>query len=305
MQEERNVLPGLTLLIGLGALEVLLLRIAGPPPGHFGVLVDLVNPMTEPLEGMLAALALATEALAGYLLLALALRTLTHLPGFAGQVANRAERMLTIPAVRRGFDALLGGALIAHLALAPTSAGSETDTVPALPPTVATVAASIEHNRWMDPVGPAVPEGKATKATASRVALPPIPLPIWLGGNLTLQSTPSTARPPDLTARQGSGAPEGQHTIEPGDTLWSIAAGYLPAGARVAGNIASYWRRIYAVNRDAIGSDPDHIHPGVTLSVPPYRTPTAPPLSSGSAHPTAPVWPRPGGSAEDPSDALP
>ena len=143
MKDRREVLTGLALLVGVGALEALLLRIAGPPSSHLRVLADLANPMAEPLEGTLAAFALAAEGIAGYLVLALALRTSAHLPGVVGQAANHVERLLTVPAVRRGIDALLGGALIAQLAFAPVSTGTGIGTAQPLPPAVATADAIV------------------------------------------------------------------------------------------------------------------------------------------------------------------
>jgi LysM repeat protein len=323
--------------MGIGVLEALLLRITGPPPTHLHVLADLASPMAEPLEGMLAALALAAEALAAYLVLALALRTLTHLPGFAGQVANTAERTLTVPAVRRGLDGLLGAALVAQLALAPASTGTGIGTVQALP-RAATAVASTEDSPRMGRPPRTAPQSKAANASAAEIAASSIPLPIWLSADPALGRGPSPARPRDLAPHQGSldasqtatpvppaagtggpprqGTAEGpdpqrtgpaatHHTIEPGDTLWSIAAGQLPIAARTEANIAGYWRQIYGANRGAIGSDPDRIHPGTALSVPPYPTSQTPPPSSGSAPATGPEWPRPGGLAGDLPDPLP
>jgi hypothetical protein len=320
MKDNREALAGLALLVWLGALEALLLRIAGPPSCHLRVLADLANPMAEPLEGTLAALALAAEGIAGYLVLALALRTSSHLPGLVGQTASHAERLLTVPAVRRGIDALLGGALIAQLVLAPVSAGARIGTAQPSPPAVATADAIT----WHSPRGGPIPLPRASLtssengASASTVA-PPIPLPIWLGGAPTRDSAPSRSRPRDLTAGHssrivaqratsappspGTGSPapakttgelspatdpvKAHHTIEPGDTLWSIAAAHLAADARMAANIVSYWHRIYGANRGVIGPDPNRIQPGVTLSVPRYPT-SAPPANSSWAHTSAP-----------------
>jgi nucleoid-associated protein YgaU len=50
------------------------------------------------------------------------------------------------------------------------------------------------------------------------------------------------------------------HIVQPGDTLWDIAATTLGSGAE--------WRRIHALNRALIGADPDLIHPGQPLRVP-------------------------------------
>lgn len=53
-----------------------------------------------------------------------------------------------------------------------------------------------------------------------------------------------------------------------GDTLWSIAAAHLPAGADIH-DIDRGWRALYASNRSLIGSDPDLITPGSRLRLPP------------------------------------
>ena len=53
-------------------------------------------------------------------------------------------------------------------------------------------------------------------------------------------------------------------TVRAGDSLWSIAAARLGPGADVS-EIDAAWRELYAANRDAIGSDPDLIRPGLTL----------------------------------------
>ncbi len=57
-------------------------------------------------------------------------------------------------------------------------------------------------------------------------------------------------------------------TVQPGDCLWSIAARRLAPAATNA-EIDRTWRAIWAVNRDAIGADPDLIHPGLILVVGP------------------------------------
>ena len=58
-----------------------------------------------------------------------------------------------------------------------------------------------------------------------------------------------------------------QVVVLPGDSLWSIAADTLPAGASDA-RVAERWPRIYALNRAAIGPDPDLIQPAQRLALP-------------------------------------
>jgi nucleoid-associated protein YgaU len=57
-------------------------------------------------------------------------------------------------------------------------------------------------------------------------------------------------------------------TVQPGDTLWSVAAHDLPADATDP-EINARWHAIYAANRRAIGPDPDLLHPGQQLRLPP------------------------------------
>ncbi|KQW48469.1 hypothetical protein ASC77_06845 [Nocardioides sp. Root1257] len=54
--------------------------------------------------------------------------------------------------------------------------------------------------------------------------------------------------------------------VAPGDSLWAIAARTLGPGAS-DGDIDALWRRLYDLNRDAIGPDPDVIHPAQRLEV--------------------------------------
>ncbi len=58
------------------------------------------------------------------------------------------------------------------------------------------------------------------------------------------------------------------YRVESGDCLWSIAARVLGTGTRDA-DIDRGWRSIYDANRSAIGTDPNLIHPGLTLVIPP------------------------------------
>jgi LysM domain len=55
--------------------------------------------------------------------------------------------------------------------------------------------------------------------------------------------------------------------VQAGDSLWSIAAELLPAGAD-DGRICADWHRLYRLNRNRIGADPDLILPGTVLEVP-------------------------------------
>lgn len=55
--------------------------------------------------------------------------------------------------------------------------------------------------------------------------------------------------------------------VRPGDSLWSIAADRLGAGAGVA-DVARACEHWYAANRDVVGPDPDVLQPGQRLVAP-------------------------------------
>ena len=55
--------------------------------------------------------------------------------------------------------------------------------------------------------------------------------------------------------------------VQPGDTLWAIAARRLPAHADAA-QITAAWQRLHTANRAVIGPDPDLIRSGQRLRLP-------------------------------------
>lgn len=67
--------------------------------------------------------------------------------------------------------------------------------------------------------------------------------------------------------------PVEQHVVETGDCLWSIARHRLGAAATNTA-VDAGWRAIYAANRAAVGDDPNLIHPGLVLTLPPITPPT-------------------------------
>lgn len=73
---------------------------------------------------------------------------------------------------------------------------------------------------------------------------------------------------PGPTDTPAVGAAAATVTVQPGDCLWSIAADRLGPTATNAA-IDTAWRAIWASNRDAIGADPNLIHPGLVLVVSP------------------------------------
>jgi len=155
---------------GLGLLELALARLAGPPGRQVEVLRQLGEGATDPVAPLLALLALGAEGLAAYLLVVLGLRLLALLPGALGRLAAGAALRVTPVAVRRALDLVIGGALLAHVTLAPLPARAS-----AAPPPLAVASTAA--------------------ASAGRS---PAPLPPWLGD-----------RPPPGAGRAGSSAGRG------------------------------------------------------------------------------------------------
>ena len=222
---------------GLLLIERWLVAVMDTPMAQLRTLRELGPGPTDPVTPLLALLALLAEVAVGYVLVVVALRTLSQLPGWTGRLAGRITFLLSPDLVRRLLDLLVGGTLIAQVTLtalpgvspSPRPGGVQAVTAPRL--------ASV------GPIGPA-----EARPSSRRLAAP---LPPWLGG--------------------GPSSPAPRHTVEPGDTLWGIAATHLGRSERSSRNVHRYWQRIYRANRQVIGADPDLIRPGARLDVPPFR----------------------------------
>jgi nucleoid-associated protein YgaU len=291
-------LPGWGLAIGLALGQVGVLRLLGPVPDQLRTLGALGDPTLEPVAGVLAILAMGVELVAGYLLVVLSLRALACLPGAVGRLASGGARSLTVPAVRRALDGLLGGVLLAQATLAPAAAHAQggprgaapsgatpvtraaagmggagaapTSTAPAppwiLPGTGPSWTTGPATTTWSSSPAPTTPaRGRRAPTTVAPAATAP-----GLAGAGDLPTGPegSTGVTPPAAGARPSGR---RSTIRPGDTLWGIAADQLPAASRSAARIDRYWRQVYAANRAAVGADPDLIHPGTRLVIPAYR----------------------------------
>jgi hypothetical protein len=178
-------------------------------------------------------------ALAGYLAVAVSLISLAHVSQACG-MARTSLRGVAPAGLRRLVDATISvgvaGAIIGSAAASPAGATTTMHSVSRAP----TVAGS----------------------------------PFDWPGLSTLAAPPATHRAPPAAHRPSAGAMGSGHrhahgfvVVEPGDTLWTIAARRLGAGAPAAA-ITTAWHAWYAANRSTIGPDPGLIRPGQRLVAP-------------------------------------
>ena len=108
-------------------------------------------------------------------------------------------------------------------------------------------------------LGPALPAHAAQSSSGgSRPAMAPATISLdW----------PAVPAPEAVPAPQAV-API---VVQPGDTLWDLAARALNAAGRAptAAQIAATWPRWWSANRAVVGDNPDLLRPGTPLTAPP------------------------------------
>lgn len=195
-----------------------------------------------------------------------------------------------VPAVRRGVPASLRRVVLALCGVALTSGL-------AAPALAAGVVAGADHRERSRLTGLRVPErvsvsvfpptssdeDAAEAEEAGRVS-PREGGPIGAADSATADAAPPTVQ------QAGTIAPGSEQrfvVVDPGDTLWDLAAEQL-GGAASTEETAAAWPAIYSLNRGLIGPDPGLIEPGQRLVLPPVGSATGPvagstPSSEGGA----------------------
>lgn len=246
-----------------------------------------VDDVVATLAGLTAELCLA------WLCLGAVLAALGHLPGLVGRVARSVAGRVAPAVVRRLVEAALGvtvaGASLAGTAVpalaaptgvirppAATLGGPGTDSVD--PATLgdagagATAPGRTLGDLGRDSLAPALTLAAGTDPVGPAARLPSLDRPI--GPPPVLDRPLGTRSTNDLSAAGSDpllgpvrGTTDGAVVVRRGDSLWSIAARHLPAGA-TDHEIAAAWPRWYAANRTVIGPDPDPLRPGQRLAPP-------------------------------------
>jgi hypothetical protein len=199
--------------ISLVLVEWALTDVMGSPVALLRALGGLRHYWADPVASVLALMALLAQALVAYGLVVLLLQSVSGLPGSVGRLAGRVMSLVTPVAVRRLLDVLVGGALLAQVALATTPEpppghrwnGPRLASTASLSVIGGSVGRAILNGptptshgpgqlRW--PVDAMEPAG--ARPTPRRSAAP---LPPWLGGG------PSNAAPEHHGETGPTGAP--------------------------------------------------------------------------------------------------
>ncbi|NDL58582.1 LysM peptidoglycan-binding domain-containing protein [Phytoactinopolyspora mesophila] len=191
--------------------------------------------------------ALAAWALSGWILLTMILSAVAAVPGQLGRASNWCADRVVPPSARRLAHVALGLAAVA----APLGAA-----VPAAAMTSPTQFAATAES----PPARCASDGFRTGPIPG-IGRPPVTPPSHRQAPSAEPESEPAAEPPATT---------GLHdpvVVEPGATLWSIAADHLGPDATPA-EIAREWPRWFIANHEQIGTDPDVIQPGLRLSPP-------------------------------------
>lgn len=84
--------------------------------------------------------------------------------------------------------------------------------------------------------------------------------------------TPTTPKPPTTPPVDPPDASDGEYTVKPGDTLAKIAK---------ALDIEGGWQKLYELNKDEVGANPNLIYPGTKLTLPGHEAPASDPYKDG------------------------
>lgn len=149
--------------------------------------------------------------------------------------------------------------VVTGVVVAQALAGERHDRVPGVPGWARTAVLLACGIALAGPGGAAQADAGSDRETAQAraehaMALDGLPYPDRAVGSVAPPARPSAA-----VARV--------HVVQPGDTLWDLAADDL-GGRASSAEVTAYWHRIHALNRALIGPDPDLIRPGQQLRMP-------------------------------------
>lgn len=266
---------GQVALLG-SALAAAVLLVTAPPPAALATRLA-ADATADPLAPVVAGLTLLAWLLAAWLALTALLTGGSRLPGAVGGICSAVLPRVAPGAVRRAMALALGIGMA-------VSTGSTT--AAAASPAPRTASAQGVSLDWPG----ATPDQRPPDL---QIAPAGRPAPAASAGELPKLDWPSSAATaPPVVVHLDTQAPP--VVVQPGDTLWDLAAQALPAPADDAA-IAAAWPSWWSANRQVIGEDPDLLRPGQQLR-PPALEAHAPalqaqPPASPAPPPALPVRP--------------
>ena len=297
----------LTLLMCLGVLAVLVTQLPHPAQvvgaltGSDRSPIEVVAPLAAVQSILLMTAGLLAWLLVGWALAVVVVGLIARLPGSSGRRARRLLPGIAPASVGRLVAAAVGVSLIAGTAACAAPAGPSTAAgAPAAtstaPPSAAPSPATGDGDPggsitidWPDPT-PTPPDTASTvpssPASSDQASSDPASSSPAISDPATSDATPPEPPAPELLSTEPQ-SPEPQSpepfesdvapnpepvtgapvTVQPGDSLWRIAATSQGPDASDA-DIDNAWRAWYFTNQQVIGDDPDLIVPGQTLVAP-------------------------------------
>lgn len=211
-----------------------LLLLAAPAPAACLRTLAAAGTAADQAAPLVALLALLAWSLAAWLAVTVLLTAGGHLPGQAGRALHALSQRIAPAAVRRGVEVALGLTVAVGTLASPAAAapGSEVPRAGGPPPV------SLD---WAAPA-------------------PGSPAPDLDWSANTAPAAQEPARAPAHVV------------VQPGDTLWDLAAQDLRAEPTAAepttAEVAAAWPAWWSANREAVGDDPDLLRPGTPLVAP-------------------------------------
>ena len=256
MRPTRTLIQLATVISGVAGSTLLLLRLREspwlPPPDRV-----LTAEPEEAVYGAVWLLAAGVTAWVGLTTVLSLLAYVTRIP-----VAVRATRWITIAPIRHLSRRA------AALVLAVGSLSISTPVGAAHAPPVPYVVTAAHPGAAIDTATVPIPIAATSPDHDRPLRSPPdtggvmVPVPHLAGGA--------------VDGLQDYGDASVTYTVQRGDHVWSITAGYLAAHlgrAASADEIAPLWRQVIEINRDLIGSgDPNLIFPGERIVLPDLGT---------------------------------
>lgn len=141
---------------------------------------------------------------------------------------------------------------------------------------------------WPSDDGPPPRSTPAPPVTPSPVVVPTRPRPAVVAPSPPASPARGAVQPKAPAASPAPAVPAVTPvvaevvTVQPGDSLWLIAARRLGPGATDK-QIAQSWPRWYAANRSMVGADPALLKPGTQLSAPSAPSASPRPAASGTS----------------------